>query len=256
MGTRTEGAKPAFYSGNIHVTPINSAGVATGVTVGPLRASLFTFQPVTALIELQSTEHDTHGEGFGGYALPSPPVVGINFWDSPDLIQGAALLGEVTTVSFVAATATAQALTLAANGWGDLGHKNLDVGSVVITNVGATVTYNLDTDYDINHRLGWILPLPGGLLAAGGDIEYTWTSAAHDATQIESGKKSDFRVRINFDGQEKISLEYFDVTMPLVTLGSNVPLDHVALTHVDWQFVGSAASLGTQAALTKLTKVV
>lgn len=245
-------AQPDYWSGNVYIQEVNSLGQALGDKIGCLEANLFTYQPGAEQESITSKKHNTYGAAVATVTKPTDAVIGINFWDSPDLIKAASIFGTVESVSYLAASATAQPSVAVLDGWvnvqGD--RKNIDPLSFVLTSDPAGTTYQIDVDYEFNPRLGMWRAIPGGAITAAAAVLETWTSAAYDTVKISSGTKSQFRIRVEFDGKNLVTDDYTKIIAPVLTIAPGQALDFLGDTHTEYQFTGTAAASVTEPPLT------
>jgi hypothetical protein len=233
-------AEPDFWSGKVYITPVNSLGVATGNMIGCLEANLFTYQPTSAPITITSKKHDSYGSAINTVQLPSAPTIGINFFDSPGLIKAASVFGTSSVNSVLAATGTAAPTVAVLDGWVDLGRKNIDPLSFVLTSDPAGTTHAIDVDYEFNARLGIYRAIPGGGIADAAPLLATWTSAAYSTIKTVAGTQSQFRIRVDFDGKNLATDKFVNIVAPILSIAPGTPIDFLGATHTEYQFTGTA----------------
>lgn len=113
--------------------------------------------------------------------------------------------------------------TATLDSWVDLVHR--DLSNVSVTNAAKDVTYVLDTDYEVNTRLGWIYPLSTGAIIEGQDILVNYDWAAESGTVISGGTKQIVPVSLFFDGKNIVDDSKVYITIPHATLSRDQEMD-------------------------------
>ncbi len=106
---------------------------------------------------------------------------------SPDRVYFEQYVGETGEQ----ATVTSASVVTNHDTWDDIGNGRLIPGTVVVKNVGATITYVFGTDYTINYATGKIYSLSGGAMADATAHEFTYDYKAYrkgEMGAIERGK--------------------------------------------------------------------
>jgi hypothetical protein len=102
-------------------------------------------------------------------------------------------------VTQIGGSITAEAMVAKLDKWVPLTKGSL-TGNQTVTNTGATITYVLGTDYEVNKSMGWIKAIAGGAILADAPLKVTSTYGAYTGTRISGATHTDIRAAIIFDG--------------------------------------------------------
>lgn len=194
-------ARGFLGAGDLYIARFNETTQAFGGFTGPFEASSFEIQPNVELLEMQSRGRDTYGQVIESVPLPQPSDFTLVLSEVNRQALTMALMGAESTINQASGTWTAASITIGQKGeWFDLGSQNVAAAGFSLTNVGATVTYVLGTDYEINYRMGWIKVLPGSVIAHGASLRVTGTFGAVGGTLIRGAVSNQVRARFRLDG--------------------------------------------------------
>ena len=136
-----------------------------------------------------------------------------------------AFIGESSPLSQGAGALTAEPITASLGKYSHLPKRNLLTNSVAITNAAGTTTYDENTDYRVNYKMGWILPLRTGAIAEGQALKVDADYAAWDGFRIHAERKIDMKDEFILDGVNEDDGSDVTLIIPLFRLVSKSKLD-------------------------------
>lgn len=172
-----------------------------GPMKGPFETDKFAVTPKSDLKNAVSKGKASYGQVIESVSVPGAVDFEIALTEINKTSLALAILGTIATDSGDAGTLAATAFTTDADdveSWIDVGHPNFH--SAVVTNTGATTTYEEGIDYIVNNDLGWVKPLATGAITTGESIKISGNYLAFSETTISSMTNSQVRVRAIFDG--------------------------------------------------------
>ncbi|MGH7461961.1 MAG: hypothetical protein ACREMA_13180, partial [Longimicrobiales bacterium] len=131
-----------------------------------------------------SRGRNTYGQILETVALPKPTEFTLELSEVNRESLSTALLGTDEDVNRAGGTITDEAITAKLGGWVELSKSNFASAGFSVTNTAGTTTYVLDTDYEVNWRLGWIRAKQGGAITDNLALKVTGTYNAVTGTLI------------------------------------------------------------------------
>lgn len=177
--------------------------LADGVTLGPWYpfGNLVTLEitPAAEKVEVESTDWETFGQALDTITEADSPVAKISsnrfdhrtlaiLWQGTSYAQ-AGTAGSVVDEPYVA--------TL--DGAARLAHRN--VSEVVVENEAGDVTYDVDVDYTVDERGGFVVPLKSGAIADASTIHISYDFAAESGYKITGSTEPSRKIALSFDGK-------------------------------------------------------
>lgn len=162
----------------------------------------------------------------GTVRLLKPTKISItqNRWNRQT--AAASLMGIDTTLTVGSATQTAQSVTLGGAGiYVPSGVRNVAAGSVIVTNVGATVTYIEGVDYEFVYTTGDIAKLVGSAIADAASVLVTAQQTAIAGWSVDIARVPQIKGYYKFDGRNLADGRNLVVYAPMLVLASNTALD-------------------------------
>ena len=155
---------------------------------------------------------------------PTKVKMTLNRWNKQSATI--ALMGVDTALSVGSSTQTAQAVSLSKAGiYVPSGVRNVEAGSVVVTNTGATVTYQEGVDYDFVYTTGDIAKLSGGAIADNESVKITAQQNAIAGWSVDVAKVPQIKGYYKFDGRNLADGRNLIVYAPMLVLASKTALD-------------------------------
>lgn len=190
-------ARGFLGAGDVYINRV-SAGVSLGLT-GPYYADKFEIKPKVKQVELTSKGKTTYGQVLESVSMQEPATFTVELNEVNKESMVIALLGTEAAVTQTGGSITAEAIVAKLDKWVPLS-KGALTGVQTVTNTGATVTYVLGTDYEVNAAMGWIKALSTGSIVADESLKVTSTYGAYTGTRISGATHTDIRAQIIFDG--------------------------------------------------------
>ena len=209
-------AEGLILAGNVLAAKINSDG-----TLGALRhlgnATQFEIKPNSNKKEQKSKMRGSYGTAITTVLLPEPSEVSITLQRIDKENLRLQFLGSDVAYAQTAGTVTAEDTTAVLDGWVHLAAEK--ISAVTLTNSGATVTYVLGVDYELNTDLGMYRAIPGGAITDAAALKANYTKGAiTDGWAIDGSTEASIRVYMLLDGEniasgELITGEFWDVML-------------------------------------------
>lgn len=108
----------------------------------------------------------------------------------------------ITDVVQGSGSVTDQALTAALDRWQDLAKKK--ISAVVVTNLAATITYVLGTDYVLDTESGLIMPLSTGVIAEAQSLLVDFAYAAITVKRLDAATSTTQKGNVWFVGDPPV----------------------------------------------------
>lgn len=188
-------------SGDLYAALIDAAGV-----IGPYidfgNTTKLGIKPASTIKEQKSKKRDSYGQVLETVALQDTAELSAILETINRTGLRYAFMGEDAAYSQTSGTVTDEATIAKLDGWVRLAAE--DISAVTLTNVGATVTYVLNTDYILNTRLGMYKALVGGAITADQPLLADYTRAAFTGAAIRGNVKPQIRARLLLDGKNLV----------------------------------------------------
>ncbi len=188
-----------------------------------------------------SKSHLDYGQARASVILPTPTEITIELSASSVEAMAMQFQGLVESLTQSGGSLTAEEFTLGPIGvWQPLGFRNFSAAGFAITNAGATVTYTLGVQYEVNWLRGEFRFLPGvaDIPAAAATVLITGTYGAVDGKKILGGRVSQVRCKAQFDGQNMVNNEPLEVDVHEAVLGASTGFDFLNSEFVPITLVG------------------
>ena len=190
-------ARGFLGAGDVYINRVE-AGVSLGLS-GPYYANKFEIKPKVKKLELSSKGKTDYGQLLESVSVQEPATFTVELNEVNKESMVIALLGTTADVTQTGGSITAEAIVAKLDKWVPLTKGSL-TGAQTVTNSGATVTYVLGTDYEVNKAMGWIKAIVGGAIAGDAALKVTSTYGAYTGTRISGATNTDIRAQIIFDG--------------------------------------------------------
>ena len=212
-------------SGDLYVDILGSGNVSTGYQLLG-NATMLSIQANAELKEQTAKGRSTYGQVIASVSVGTPHDLKITFNQLDRTVMAMAWLGTAADIAVTGAAVTNQAITFHHDKWTDIGKR--DLSAITVTNTGATVTYVLDTDYNLNTRLGWVKALSTGAITDGqaGEIDYTYASKT--GFSVVGANQSSIRIGLYFDGKNLVTLKDCQLTIYAAQLVPTSAIDLLA----------------------------
>jgi hypothetical protein len=172
----------------------------------------------------ESRSHKDYGQARASVVLPKPTELTIEL--SAATVEALAMQfqGLVQDLTQASGALVAVDLTVTAlNQWLPLGKRNISDVAFEITNAGDTVTYALDTHYEVNWLRGEVRFKAGP--AASDVVKVNGTYGAVSGKKILGGRVTQIRCQAQLDGQNMVDGSPVEVDVYECVLGSNNGFD-------------------------------
>lgn len=187
-------------AGDLYARVYNPVTAAYDQWAGPFEASKFEIKPNSDLKEMTSRGRATYGQVIESVPLPKPADMSVTLSEVNKDSISMALFGTAAVLNQGAGTVTDETVVLTLGKWVKLAHGNIATAGFVVTNAGATVTYVLGTDYEVNYRIGMIRAISGGAIVDEASHKVDYTHNAISGTLVSGGTQTQVRAQFKLDG--------------------------------------------------------
>ncbi len=224
-----------LLEGDLYVDRIEQ-GVLQGMILWPGVAK-FAMKPNSELKEQISKGRNTYGQIVASVPIIKPMDFSLAISDVTGEMLAAALQGSITTLSQASGTTTDQAAIAKKGAMIDLGKRNL-TDTVVVTNDAGTTTYVENTDYKVNHAMGFVEILTAGAITdeQALKIDYGWSAAS--GNKILAGTVPLVRAKLVLDGKNLNTGKYEVVTVWECAMTSDGEVDFMSDDFIQPSFTG------------------
>ena len=161
------------------------------------------------------------------------------------------LFGSSQAQSQAAGSVTDEAVTARIGRWVDLDFRNLQSGSVVVTDETDTTTYTEGTDYEIDYWGGSLKALDGGGISDGDVLHVDYNYQAVNYEEVAASQVSKMEGRVLFKGQNFTTGEDVELEIPRVSLEPSGGFDEIAEDYTGIELKGSVLVKGNLAPIYK-----
>jgi hypothetical protein len=205
-------------AGDLYIARYNPALGNFEAYRGPYEATKLEIKPNVELRELSSRGRVTYGQVIESVPLAQPADFTV---DLPEVNRESltiALLGTASTINVGAGTVTDEVVLAKLDGWVQLSRQNLNTAGFVLTNSGNTTTYVLNTDYEVNYRLGMLRVKSGRGITEDQSLRVDFANSAITGTRIRGATNTQIRAKflldgVNFADQLPVRVEIFEAVI-------------------------------------------
>lgn len=232
-------------AGDLYAALIDAAG-NIGAYIDFGNVTKLGIQPASEIKEQKSKKRDSYGQVLETVALQDTAQLSAILETVNRNGLRYAFMGEDAAYSQASGTVTNEATIAKLDGWVKLAGE--EISSLVLTNVGATVTYVLGTDYDVNNRLGMYKAKTGGAITADQPLLADYSRAAFTGAAIRGNVKPQIRARLLLDGKNLVDDSIGILDIWEVVLSTSSEFDWFS---DDWNTVELQGRLKTPAGKTE-----
>lgn len=193
-------ARGFLGAGDLYIARYNPTLGAFEDFAGPYEATKFEIKPNADLKEMSSRGRTSYGQVIESVPLPKPSDFTVSLPEVNKESLALALFGTAATVNQGSGTVADEVVVAKHDKWVQLTKQNLATTGFVVTNSGATVTYVLGTDYEVNYRLGMLKVLSTGAIADAASLKVDFTHNAITGTAISGATQTQVRAKFKLDG--------------------------------------------------------
>lgn len=193
-------ARGFLGAGDLYIARYNPATAQFDAFKGPYEATKFEIKPNVELKEMSSRGRATYGQVLESVALPRPADFTLDLAEINKESLAIALLGEQSTFNQGSGTFVDEPIVVQKGSWSELPYQNLAEAGLTVKSADGLTTYVLDTDYEVNYRLGWVRVKEGSAIVNGVTLEVSGSYSAITGTQIRGAVTSQIRAKFRLDG--------------------------------------------------------
>lgn len=214
-------------AGNLFIA--RYVGGVLGPYQGPYECSKFEIKPNVEIQELISKGRDTYGQVIETVAIPQPADLTVDLPEVNKESLAIAMLGTVAATSQASGALADEAVVITAlDTWYPLSKSALTGvagGSMEVTNVAGTTTYDEGEDYIIERQLGWIKALSTGTIAAASTVHVSTPYAATTGFEIKGMTEPQLRARFKLAGKNFVDDSPVEVTVYEAVIAADSAFD-------------------------------
>lgn len=225
--------------GTLYVNRIE-AGVYQGREKFPGVAKL-EIKPNSELIEQVTKDKGIYGQITGSAAVNKPAELSVTIANITGQALAMALQGTVATYTQGSGSVTAEVVTAKLGKFLDLSKKNISTTGFTVTNSGATTTYVLGTDYNVNYAMGWLEILSTGAITDAQSLKVNFSYGAVSGQKVSGGTKAQVKGLLELDGSNLFDGTPLSVTIWEATLTADGAVDFMSDKPIELSMKGKMA---------------
>lgn len=166
-------------------------------------ATKFEITSNSELKERKSKKCDSYGQAVDSVQIPQPASVSAMVTDLNKETLAMAYFGTSLDEIITSGTVTAEAATAEIGKF--IKTEQSNISDVVVSDVGATVTYVEGTDYALeNSSVGLVTVLEGGSIVEGQELELSYSHADFQSDLVTGGTNSSIKLRYLLIGKNLV----------------------------------------------------
>lgn len=193
-------ARGFIGAGDLYIARYNPTTAQFDAFKGPYEANKFEIKPAVDIKDNTSKGRNTYGQILETVTLPKPTEFTLELAEVNREGLSTALLGTDTDINVAAGSITDEAITAKLGAWVELSKQNFQTTGFLVKNTAGSTTYVLDTDYEVNWRMGWIRAKVGGAITDAQALKVTGNTNAMTGTLIRGSTNAQIRARLRLDG--------------------------------------------------------
>jgi len=227
------------YEGDTYIDFLDDQGGQIGF-IGPVDGQLFSWQINAEQVSAKSKMRGTYGQEKAVLNNPSETNISLNLISVPEAVLAAQMMGTIVSANQAAGSLTDEPLVAKLDRWLFVGKRNLTAASDVLTDSTGTTTYVNGTDYELNERLGLVMPLSGGAISADEALLFDASYGAITQNKINGVTRSQVRARILIDLYDQVNGKDAEAIVYNAMMTPNQAIDLFSDAHIEAQFNGKA----------------
>ncbi|MBF6987255.1 hypothetical protein [Cupriavidus sp. IK-TO18] len=193
-------ARGFIGAGDLYIARYNPTTSQFDAFKGPYEANKFEIKPGVEIKDNTSRGRNTYGQILESVTLPKPTEFTLDLAEVNREGLSTALLGTDSDINVAADSIADEAITAKLGAWVELSKQNFQKTGFLVKNTAGSTTYVLDTDYEVNWRMGWIRTKVGGAITDNQALKVTGNTNAMTGTLIRGSTNAQIRARLRFDG--------------------------------------------------------
>lgn len=219
-----------------YVDVLSDTGVRTGLELKG-NCTEFVPKPDSDRKEQTANGRSNFGQVLASVTIPKPMTAKISFNQLDSGLFAAAFFGTNSVFAQAASALADEAVVTIEDRYVEIG--KLLLSDVVVKNTAGDTTYVLNTDYEINTRLGMIKALSTGAITSGESVNVSCDYALIAGSQMDAMTKSNVRIRAKLDGQNFADGRNFITDIYQMRLSPTTEFSLTGSEFVDVSFEGS-----------------
>lgn len=241
-----EQAKALLMEGNLYLDFLDSDGNSTGFKTDIEVSELTVNQNDPNEQIVRSRKRNQSGQRRAGATISQGTSCTIVTPEASDRdIVAAQFLGSAEDVDDAAGSVTDETVTLHGTRWAKLPHVNIDPDTPATGDDGDTATYEEDTDFEINHRLGLVRRIEDGDIADGDEVFLDYDHLGASGHKVEGSTIQQVAVRVLLDGTNLMTNERVEFYADKLVLRPGEGFNMMAEEPAAPQFEGEFERVGS-----------
>lgn len=200
---------------------------------------VFSITSESDIFDILSKRTEAYGQSRCTVVKPKPQKIKLVVVTSGSDVLARALQGTKTLLTVAAGTDVEVTVTAQLDAYVDIGVRHIT--ALAVTNVGATVTYVLGDDYDVDLLEGYIIPKSTGIIAEAESLVVTYSNTAYGGTTITGGTKASVALSLRFDGVNLANGKVGRLDVHQVVLSPTSEIDFLNSEPTQFTFEGTAS---------------
>ena len=216
-----------LYKGDLYLAVLDSNLGFNGY-LDPINGTQLEIGQTSEEIRVTSQKRANWGQALATAYKPNPASIKVAINEAPAEILRMAFLGDIADLSEGAGSVADESITLTAakmDKWLDLSKRNITAAGFQVQDVTDTTTYVLNTDYEVNYRLGKIKILSSGSIGSTDVIHIDFDHSAVSGKRIQGGLVQTINARLLLDGQNVFTGVDGILTVYQAALTPDTPID-------------------------------
>ncbi|QRQ86250.1 hypothetical protein [Cupriavidus oxalaticus] len=193
-------ARGFIGAGDLYIARYNISIADFDPWKGPYEANKFEIKPNVEIKDNTSKGRSTYGQILETVPLPKPTDFTLEMAEVNRESMSSALLGTDSDINVAADSIADEAITAKLGAWVQLSLQNFQKAGFTVKDTAGSTTYVLDTDYEVNWRLGWIRAKVGGAITDAQALKVTGNTNAMTGTLIRGSTNTQIRAKLMLDG--------------------------------------------------------
>jgi len=231
--------KGMYFDGDVFIRRW-VAGVLQNEVIGPLSGTKLGIKAQSEAKDNISKGRSNRGKKLDSVTVAKPTAFSIGFNRTNPKLLAMVFLGIDAVKTINAGTITAEPVILPHDIWVKVSERNI---SAVVIGV-----YVLNTDYEVDCRLGMIRSLSTGAITDGEAVTFNATFGSITSMQIKGGIDSKVHVEVVLDGTNLVDDSEVYIRIPKVPLTPDSDMDFLADDYITVEFSGEMEKLAAETA--------
>jgi hypothetical protein len=193
-----------------------------------LECDKFELKVTSDKLQKVSKSRERFGQAWLTHHTPKPTEFSLTLDEVNRDVFAMQLSGTITDIDQAASAVAGLEVTVKPGGWVPLGVEVIDEAAIVVKSLDDATTYDKDTDYTINPRLGLIyVPFTGSAII-GPKVKVTTSKLSYSGIEIAGASQHSHTMAMKLDGKNLINGKDIILDAPQGTVSSQDAFDFLS----------------------------